>query len=410
MITRHGQIAPEAEFIGNHLYPDGEDPLSDLGREQAAMLGERLKTQGFNGKILASPYMRTLETANIIAEKTGLYVIPFAPIREIFRTSKQIEKYEGLTIEKMRSLYSRIDPDATLDYPWWTPDIENEDEVLLRIRKGIAIAEQRYGTEEILYVGHGASCNALVKAYDRPRCIVPFLYTCALAYIDLENKQIWPVCCDTSHIPYEKTYSNYLSREEFDREYFNTPYEGDIDLPKEIEDIKGVKLLHIGDTDSKHYPFFKKLIDMVKPDIILHTGDIADEVKVGRMPETRYEYRSKIKFILDCLADSGARVIVVPGNNDVEEDIREIMPNAEIYSKNSVITIDGVECRIGHQVMSMTFDKMWSFYGHGFTGEDWDYSKNVSGSECRFNACLGSFVCSLSEDKFYIIKTPKIRR
>lgn len=202
----------------------------------------------------------------------------------------------------------------------------------------------------------------------------------------------------------------YLPRESANNEYFNTPYEGNIEIPDGVKDIRGVKILHIGDTESKHYPYFKRLIEEIDPDVILHTGDVADEVKVGRLPGTRYEYRSKIKFLLGCLERSRARLIVVPGNNDVWEDIKEFAPRAEVYPKNTLIELDGVECRISHQVSHVTFDRQWSFYGHGFTGEVWDYSMNKSGGECRFNACLGSFVCSLSEDKFYIIPTPKIKR
>lgn len=411
IITRHGQIAPEADFVGNHLYPAGEDPMSDLGREQAALLGKRLKEQGFKGKILSSPYMRTLETADIIAGITGLTVIPFAPIREIFKTEQQIKDYKGLTLDEMRKKYKNIDPEITLDYPWWTPDIENEDEVLERINKGIALAESLYGDEEILFVGHGASTNALINAYGIPKRMHPFLFNCAISYIDPKNKDIRPVHCDCSHIPYEKCYSNYLSREEFDRDYFNTPYTGEFEIPEGVKNIKGTKLLHIGDTESRAFPYFKRLIDELKPDIILHTGDVTDEVKVGRIPGTRYEYRSKIKVILDIIDKSTARrVIIVPGNNDVPEDIQEFIPRAEVYPRNSIVEIDGVECRIGHEVMKMTFDRRWAFYGHGFTGEEWDYSQNVKGGECRFNACLGSFVCSISENEFYIIPVPKIRR
>ena len=410
MITRHGQIAAESEFVGDHLYPAGEEPMSDLGREQAVLLGERLKEQGFKGKILSSPYMRTLETANIIAEITGLYVIPFAPIREIFKTEEQIKKYKGLTLDEMREKYSRIDPSVTLDYPWWTPKVESRDEITERIKQGIDIAESLYGDEEILFVGHGASSCALIAEYGIPKGLQPFLFNCAVSYVDPKNPEIRPVHCDTAHIPYEKTYSNYLSREEFDREYFNTPYEPEIELPEGIDSINGTKILHIGDTYSKHYPYFKKLIAEVKPDVIIHTGDTSDEVKVGRIPGTRYEYRSKIKFILKCLDESGARVIFVPGNNDVVEDVKEFIPRAEVYPENSVITLDGEECRIGHMVSHMTFDKRWSFYGHGLTGETWEYEDNFKADQRRFNVSHGSFVCSISEDKFYLIKTPRIRR
>ncbi len=410
IITRHGQIAPESEFVGNHLYPAGEDPLSDLGREQAALLGKRLLDEGFDGKILASPYMRTLETANIIAEITGLKVIPFAPIREIFKTEKQIEEYRGLTLDEIRQKYSRIDEDATLDYPWWTNEIEDTDEVLERVRAGVALAEELYENEKILYVGHGASTAALINLYGIPKRMHPFLFNCAISYTDPENPKM-TAHCDSSHIPYEKTYSNYLSREEFDREYFESEYTGTVDIPPEVREMKGVKFLHIGDTDSREYPYFKKLIEEVKPDIILHTGDVADEVKVGRIPGTRYEYKSKIRYILKTLAESGAEIMIVPGNNDVADDIKEAIPTATVYPTNSVVTVDGVECRIGHQVHHMTFDRQWAFYGHGFTGDSWDHeSGNKPGGECRFNASVGSFVCNLQNNEFYLIKTPKIRR
>ena len=219
MITRHGQIAKETDYVGSHLYPDGDMPLSELGREQAELLGERLKEQGFRGKILASPYIRTLETANIIAEKTELTVIPFAPIREIFKTKEQTEKYKGLTLEEMRARYDRIAPEATLDYPWWTPTVESWEEIIDRIKQGIALADELYGDGEILFVGHGASSCALIEVYGIPKRLHPFLFNCALSYVDPDNKEIRPVHCDTSHMPYEKTYSNSLSREEFDNEY-----------------------------------------------------------------------------------------------------------------------------------------------------------------------------------------------
>ena len=67
-VTRHGQVATDAEYYGDVNYPRGDMPLSPLGREQAKLLGERLKKEGFNGRIFASPFIRTMETAELISE------------------------------------------------------------------------------------------------------------------------------------------------------------------------------------------------------------------------------------------------------------------------------------------------------------------------------------------------------
>lgn len=186
-------------------------------------------------------------------------------------------------------------------------------------------------------------------------------------------------------------------------------YLPEINIPSTASEIKRTKLLHIGDTASREYPYYKKMIEAVKPDVILHTGDLSDEVKVGRIPGTKNEYISKIKVLADMLNSSGARLIIVPGNNDLPADIGKLFPTAEVLDPNSITVIDGVECRVGHMVHKITYDKLWHFYGHGFTGEEWDYSYNEAGKPCRFNACLGSFICSLAEDKFCIIPLPKIK-
>jgi len=225
--------------------------------------------------------------------------------------------------------------------------------------------------------------------------------------IDLQSKEVKPFYCDISHMLYQDTTSNHLTYREFDAAYWEKEWEGEFSLPEGIDSIQGTKILHIGDTYSKLYPFYRKLIAELKPDIILHTGDMCDEVKVGRKPFLRYEYNTKIREILNIMEESGARIIIVPGNNDVADEIHAQCPTAEIYPENTVLELDGQMCRVGHQVVKMTFDQKWSFYGHGFTGEEWHLEDNVPGGPCRFNVSWGSFVYGLSEDKFFHIPHPK---
>ena len=406
-ITRHAQVA-SCEFLeGDAMFTVGEPPISELGREQARLLGERLKNLNFHGKILSSPYLRTLETAEIIAEITDTLIVPYAPMREVCRIQGQLDRYRGCTIEEIRSKFKRIDPTSELEYPWWTQEAETQEMLRDRVMSGYARACEMYKDEDILFVGHGASAGMLVYMLDIPAQRRSTVYNCSLSAVDPDNPGFRPFKYDTSHMPYEITTHNFVHRETHDTEFFAKPYDKEIELP----DLSGFerKLLHIGDTHSDCYPYYKALIERVKPDIILHTGDMADEVKVGRIPSTQYEYLTKTKVLIDIMKDSGAQLIIVPGNNDMAGEIEKMAPDAKVCERNTLLTIDGVQCRVGHEVARMTFDMPYAFYGHGFTGEEWSYEQNENTEFRRFNVIWGAYVCDLKNGKYVRIETPELR-
>ena len=191
------------------------------------------------------------------------------------------------------------------------------------------------------------------------------------------------------------------SRQKSDAALMNSEFKKEIEVPDWLFAAGGKRILHIGDTESRRYNFYRSLINKLRPDVIIHTGDMSDEVKAGRMSEVRGEYVFKIGFLAEIMRSSGAEIIIVPGNNDIKEEIEKLFPEAKILNNNSIVNIDGKEVRVGHQVMSISFDKDWSFYGHGFTGDEWDPSLNREGGELRFNACHGPVVASIYDGKFY---------
>lgn len=406
-ITRHSQVSEDATYDGGHLFPEGETLISEMGSEQARLFGIRMRELGFKGVILSSPYIRTMLTAEIIANEVDAKIIPFAPIHEIFRRESQIEKYKGYTIEELKKTFTRVPADATLAYPWWVSTPETMDDVVERVARGVKLAEELYGDGDILYVAHGASCEALIRAYKIPRKRYDIVFNCSLSFVDDTVKKYKRGYCDTAHLPYAMTTSNFCPKSDIDDQKMNAEYEGEIDLPLWLSKVEGEKVLHIGDTESQNYPFYRALINALKPDVIIHTGDMADEVKAGRIPLMRDEYLHKIEVMAKMLRESGAkRIIIVPGNNDLTDEIKALLPEAEIYPENSVTEIDGRPCRLSHSVKALTPDGKWCFYGHGFTGETWEYSMNTEGGECRFNVCNGVTVASPSSGKFALIKVP----
>ena len=109
------------------------------------------------------------------------------------------------------------------------------------------------------------------------------------------------------------------------------------------------------------------------------------------------------------LAHSGAEeIIIVPGNNDLKEEIATRLPTARIVKPGEAVTVDGVICQLSHSAAKIKPGYTWSFYGHGFTDDTWDKTQNREGSECRFNAYNGAVVCCPSEGKFSVIEIPEI--
>ena len=339
-----------------------ETPLSPLGVEQAHLLGARLAALGFGGCILSAPDHCALETARILATHTG----------------------------------SEIQTVAWLGTP-----TEGE------IAKGYQAAVAEYPAEDVLFLGHHATCEQLMGLMEYKHRVGTRQYNCALSIFNPLSWKFVPTVYDTAHLPYEKTTLDGVSREALDRAAFATPFEGEIPLP-DLSQLRGERILHIGDTESATYPYYRKLIELVRPDVILHTGDLADEVKIGRELHRRDEYVQKSAEMLSMMRASGARVILVSGNHDLPEEIARLAPEAELYIGTGEVTLDGVPCRIGHRVDDMVFDRQYCFYGHGMAHDPWRWGFNQAGGQYRFNVAFGSFICDLASGVFLRIPRPTL--
>jgi len=125
-------------------------------------------------------------------------------------------------------------------------------------------------------------------------------------------------------------------------------------------------LMHIGDTPEGVYRFLEGLIDDYKPDYIVHTGDLVDNVKLERRPDLRPLYLSGLRKLARILKNSGARLYIVPGNEDDPELVREFF-GGSVVEPGTVIEIGGRRFALGH-TWEDVFDKDADFrlYGHNF--------------------------------------------
>lgn len=124
-LVRHGEttLSGGGQYIGST-----EVPLSEHGREQACLLGEKLRTIHFDA-CYCSIMGRCRETAQIVAAPHQLDITPLAEIREI-----DYGQWEGLNLKEMEALAPETfrqwkeDPGAVR-----APQGESGEEVLQRI-------------------------------------------------------------------------------------------------------------------------------------------------------------------------------------------------------------------------------------------------------------------------------------
>jgi broad specificity phosphatase PhoE len=149
ILIRHGESEFNRHFNRTRVDPGIPDPaLTDAGRQQAAAAAERLQDHAV-ARLLASPYRRALETAQIIAERLGVPIAVEPLVRE--RCAFVCD------IGSERSQLAETWPHLAFDHieeRWW-PAVE-ETELLLGERCGAfrAVARTMVDWQRVAVVSH----------------------------------------------------------------------------------------------------------------------------------------------------------------------------------------------------------------------------------------------------------------
>lgn len=138
------------------------------------------------------------------------------------------------------------------------------------------------------------------------------------------------------------------------------------DVLAEISASDETRVMHVSDTPESVYRFIEGLIEKTGPDYLIHTGDMADNVKLERRPDLRPLYEGALRKLARVLKGSGARLYVVPGNEDDPELVREFFGDA-VVEPGTVVEIEGFRFALGHTWKDVV-DKEADFrlYGHNF--------------------------------------------
>lgn len=383
--TRHGQILPKSYYQNNPSLPVGNAGLSELGKEQARLVGKRLKDLGFNGIIFSSPYDRTLNTAEIIAEEVGAKVIPLLCLREISNVKEPTERNVGNGAE-IFSKYPHTQVELDKDYAWLEERAENLSDVIERLSIGLEPVLSALEKDiDVLLVGHAATSVAMRHLFNVEKDNRAFHWNCHLSLLHSTNGEKY--ANDVGYLPEEMRTGNSLSYLENKKKFEEQMQETQTFLRSN----PGKTVLHISDTHSASYRYYQRLIDEIKPDVIVHTGDLADELKAGRIESARQYWRNTAPIIIEILENTPARVIIVPGNNDLEDELKTFVHHAEIKPRNTTVELYNKKFLLCHELnrMDETIQADIYLYGHGLTGETRTPTDNIREGKAYYNGTWG---------------------
>ena len=163
---------------------------------------------------------------------------------------------------------------------------------------------------------------------------------------------------------------------------------------KDAIGCKGKILFHIGDISRQRYAEMMGLIYRIRPDILIHTGDLVDDLKVGRLEEDIPAYKEWLPDVIHWLEKAAPEVYIVPGNNDLPELIEQTVQTAQLIPPNSILKIDGRAILCCHRVLDLEGEAEIYLYGHGPTYDNFSFKE---GEKTYANVIYGPTVVSLAD-------------
>jgi probable phosphoglycerate mutase len=148
LMARHGAstYSLEKRFSGS----GGVDvPLAPIGIEQAQALAQEVKIRGNVTHIVSSPILRTLQTAHIVAEATGLSVSENADFAEC-----SFGDWDGLTFADVRERWPRELEEWLADSNVAPPGGESLSQCRDRVNRGREAVINQFPAQTILVVSH----------------------------------------------------------------------------------------------------------------------------------------------------------------------------------------------------------------------------------------------------------------
>ncbi|MBY0328510.1 class I tRNA ligase family protein, partial [Patescibacteria group bacterium] len=244
IVMRHGQTQHNVEGLWNYGNQDG-DPLTVIGKQQVTTAAETLKSDAID-VIIASPFLRTLETAQVVAEALG--VSQDSIVTDVRLAEWKVGgDFDGKPLDDFFTVRNA----ATDRYNFKAEGGESYVEVLKRAAEFMYAIEKEYSGKNILIISHGAVARGIELIAQG--ITYTNLFETTRDYVNFDNAEIRTV--DFAPLPHNEDFELDLHR----------PYIDEVVLVKDGKEYTRIKEVMDVWFDSgampfaqHHYPFENK--------------------------------------------------------------------------------------------------------------------------------------------------------
>lgn len=174
-------------------------------------------------------------------------------------------------------------------------------------------------------------------------------------------------------------------------------------IPDDLTHLKNRAFLHVSDTPSSFYPVLKRLIKFFNPCAVIHTGDLADEIKLGLYPSSLPQYCQKLYSLAPILEEDEKRdVIIVLGNHDNGENVKKVFKRSETVKWSGKVTLKGLHFNLSHDYKGLPRSSgALNLFGHD------QYMPECVGREIYLNGLLSIHLIDPDEGEVYHLPYPR---
>lgn len=178
---------------------------------------------------------------------------------------------------------------------------------------------------------------------------------------------------------------------------------GYVYIPEDLRGDKQTILLHISDTPEIFFPALKRIIKILQPDYIVHTGDLVDNIKLEIYPASIRRYEKRVQILLDILEQSDAKEIYLcMGNHDSKKVVERLSNRSKIIDLCKKININNLEFTVSHfSGEALKFPSKYNLFGH-----DLSINNIKQYNQIYLNGIVSINVINLDTEKIYNLPYP----